>query len=302
MAKSYILALNFDNDSIKFIEFERKSGKNIIHKIGTKRLPENSCKNNYGIFDSEKVKDGLKELLTENKIKATKATYLIPEKSVIKKTTTLPKTSTDKEIYKLIKRNSKQYTGEFADKIHFDFYSKSVENEKRKEIYILAVSKTIIEERDNVLIECGLEPEVADIPSNSLNRVNKYVREYFYKKNHQTLLKEEFLVFIKKENQDTFNVMIFDKEQKESLTIFKNSLQEVVDEINNLLEDNKIKDKFGGFAFFDMDPVDINVDDEHYVFISSLLDANLKFKNKINLDSQEWLPLSGLIQRERNEY
>ncbi len=301
MAKGHILALNFDNDSIKFIEFEQRKGNNIIHAIGEKKLPENSCKNTYGVFDSEKVEEGLKELLKEYKIKATKATYLIPEKSVIKKTTMLPKTSTNKEIYKLIKRNSKQYTGESSDNIYFDFYTHDNEKTKKKEVYILAVQKEVVEKRDQALISCGLSPQVADLPSAALNRVNSFVRESFYKETHQTLLDDEFTVFVKKEN-NIYNAMIFDQEQKESLQILENSLQEAVEEIESILNDNKVKDKFGGFVFFDLSGEKVNIENENYIFTTTLLDSKLKSKNKINLESQEWLALSGLVQRERNEY
>ena len=301
MSKSHILALNFDNDSIKFIEFEQRKGKNVIHKIGEKKLPDDSCKNAYGIFDSEKVEEGLKELLKENKIKATKATYLIPEKSVIKKTTMVPKTSTDKEIYKLIKRNSKQYTGESSDNIYFDFYTHVNEQSKKKEVYILAVKKDVVEARDQALIASGLEPQVADLPSASLNRVNHFTREAFYKENHHTILDDEFIVFLKKEN-NIYNAMIFDQEQKESLQILKDSLQEAVDEIDSILEENKIKDKFGGFVFFDLENEKVNIENESHIFVSTLLGAQVKSKAKVNLNSQEWLALSGLIQRERNEY
>lgn len=301
MAKGHILALNFDNDSIKFIEFEQRKGNNIIHVIGEKKLPENSCNNAYGVFDSEKVEEGLKELLKEYKIKATKATYLIPEKSVIKKTTMLPKTSTNKEIYKLIKRNSKQYTGESSDNIYFDFYARDNEKTKKKEVYILAVPKEVVEKRDQALISCGLSPQVADLPSAALNRVNSFVRESFYKETHQTLLDDEFTVFVKKEN-NIYNAMIFDQEQKESLQILENSLQEAVEEIESILEDNKVKNKFGGFVFFDLSDEKVNIENENYIFTTTLLDSKLKSKNKINLESQEWLALSGLVQRERNEY
>lgn len=301
MAKGHILALNFDNDSIKFIEFEQRKGNNIIHVIGEKKLPDNSCKNAYGIFDSEKVEEGLKELLKEYKIKATQATYLIPEKSVIKKTTMLPKTSTNKEIYKLIKRNSKQYTGESADNIYFDFYAHDNEKTKKKDVYILAVPKEVVEKRDQALISCGLSPQVADLPSAALNRVNRFVRESFYKETHQTLLDDEFTVFVRKEN-NIYNAMIFDQEQKESLQILENSLQEAIEEIDSILEDNKVKDKFGGFVFFDLDKETVNLENENYIFTTTLLDSKVKSKNKVNLESQEWLALSGLVQRERNEY
>lgn len=301
MAKGHILALNFDNDSIKFIEFEQRKGNNIIHVIGEKKLPDNSCKNAYGIFDSEKVEEGLKELLKEYKIKATKATYLIPEKSVIKKTTMLPKTSTNKEIYKLIKRNSKQYTGESADNIYFDFYARDNEKTKKKDVYILAVPKEVVEKRDQALISCGLSPQVADLPSASLNRVNRFVRESFYKETHQALLDDEFTVFVRKEN-NIYNAMIFDQEQKESLQILENSLQEAIKEIDSILEDNKVKDKFGGFVFFDLDKETVNLENENYIFTTTLLDSKVKSKNEVNLESQEWLALSGLVQRKRNEY
>jgi Tfp pilus assembly PilM family ATPase len=301
MAKGHILALNFDNDSIKFIEFEQRKGNNIIHVIGEKKLPENSCKNAYGIFDSEKVEEGLKELLKEYKIKATKATYLIPEKSVIKKTTMVPKTSTNKEIYKLIKRNSKQYTGESSDNIYFDFYTHDNEKTKKKDVYILAVPKEVVEKRDQALISCGLSPQVADLPSAALNRVNHFVREAFYKETHQTLLDDEFTVFVRKEN-NIYNAMIFDQEQKESLQILEDSLQEAIDEIESILEENKVKDKFGGFVFFDLDKETVNLENENYIFTTTLLDSKVKSKNKVNLESQEWLALSGLVQRERNEY
>ena len=301
MAKGHILALNFDNDSIKFIEFEQRKGNNIIHVIGEKKLPQDSCKNAYGIFDSEKVEEGLKELLKEYKIKATKATYLIPEKSVIKKTTMVPKTSTNKEIYKLIKRNSKQYTGESSDNIYFDFYTHDNEKTKKKDVYILAVPKEVVEKRDQALISCGLSPQVADLPSAALNRVNRFVREAFYKETHQTLLDDEFTVFVRKEN-NIYNAMIFDQEQKESLQILEDSLQEAIDEIESILEDNKVKDKFGGFVLFDLDKETVNLENENYIFTTTLLDSKLKSKNKVNLESQEWLALSGLVQRERNEY
>ena len=301
MAKSQILALNFDNDSIKFIEFEKKKGINIIHKIGEKKLPENSCKDAYGIFDVEKVKEGLKELLKENNIKAKKSTYLIPEKSVIKKTTTVPKTSTDKEIHQLIKRNSKKYTGEFSGDVNFDFYIKEQDSKKKKDVYILTVKKDVIENRDNVLLSCGLDPQVADLPSSSLYRVNEYVRNLFYTENHQTLLEDEFVVFVKKEN-NFYNVMIFDKELKETLQVFKNNLQDLVDEMNILFEDNKIKNKFGGFAFFDFKDEKIDIEKDQYVFVSTLLNSKNKSKKEINLESQEWLALSGLTQRNKNEY
>ena len=86
------------------------------------------------------------------------------------------------------------------------------------------------------------------------------------------------------------------------MQILKDSLQEAVDEIDSILEENKIKDKFGGFVFFDLENEKVNIENESHIFASTLLDAQVKSKAKVNLNSQEWLALSGLIQRERNEY
>jgi len=79
-------------------------------------------------------------------------------------------------------------------------------------------------------------------------------------------------------------------------------LQEAIKEIDSILEDNKVKDKFGGFVFFDLDKETVNLENENYIFTTTLLDSKVKSKNEVNLESQEWLALSGLVQRERNEY
>lgn len=164
--------LDISDFSIEVLQLRRETGKIIVSAHGRTEL-EPGIVENGKIVDKKRLKEKLKELLSEkklNRMKTNKVILSLPEsRTFLHVFKTFKDSLSDKESEKIIESHALKTIPLEPDKIYFDYQIVS-ETDSIKEVLYVAATKEVVNDYIDVLKGVGLEPLVLDAESASLAR------------------------------------------------------------------------------------------------------------------------------------
>ncbi len=162
--KNQTVGIDIGSYSIKVVELEHKKKEKILKNVGLAHIPPGSLVQG-DIKDAEPIKNAIKGLFENLKIKNKKVVVSIPAISVITKKITLAERE-DLNIEEEVRREAEQFIPYDIEEVSLDFdiMGTSYEDEiGRLEIIVAAAKKQLIEKYIRLIQESGLIPGIIDV-------------------------------------------------------------------------------------------------------------------------------------------
>lgn len=166
--KNQLVGLDIGSYSIKLVEIEHKKDGKLLKNIGIAHIPGGSLGPN-GIKDPEPIKQAIKELFDNLKIKNKKIAVSLPGTLVIAKKISLADRE-DIDLEDAIKHEAEQFVPFDMEEVNLDFdimasfYDESAQQDSgRLEIMVVAAQKSLVESYITVFQDSGLALHVIDV-------------------------------------------------------------------------------------------------------------------------------------------
>jgi type IV pilus assembly protein PilM len=169
------VALDIGSSSIKLVEAAvEKSGYRILN-LAALPLPATAIQNNM-VTDQASVKDTIRRLIEENRVKATKVISAVPGRAVIMKKIQMPRQE-DAELEANVEFEANNVIPENLENVNLDYQILNfVDGGNKMEVLLVAVKKELVNSYADVIQDAGLEPAVMDVDYFALE--NMYEANY----------------------------------------------------------------------------------------------------------------------------
>jgi type IV pilus assembly protein PilM len=169
------VALDIGASSIKLVETAvERNGFRLVN-LGLVPLPPDSIQQNM-IVEPAPIIEGVRRLIKEQAVSATRAICAVPGRAVIMKKIQMPQ-QTDEELEANIEFEANNVIPENLANVNLDYQIvNSLDGGNKMEVLLVAVKKEIVNSYAEVLEEAGLKPEVMDVDYFALE--NMYESNY----------------------------------------------------------------------------------------------------------------------------
>jgi type IV pilus assembly protein PilM len=168
--KDGYVALDIGSSSIKMVEASvDKNGFRVL-KLGILPLAENAIQNNM-VVDIKSVADGIRQVIQDNGVKATRVISAVPGRAVIMKKVQMPKQE-QAELDANIEFEAQNVIPENLENVNLDHQVLSSPDDGNKmEVLLVAVKKEIVNSYTDVIEAAGLEAAVMDVDYFALENI-----------------------------------------------------------------------------------------------------------------------------------
>ena len=188
MARGY-LGLDIGSHSIKAVELRAsRGGAWKLHRMGIHKLPPETIVDG-AIMNSSAIVEGIRELITRQKIKARDVITSVSGHSVIIKKVSLP-SMTEDELIESIQWEAEQYIPFPIGDVFLDtqVLSRAQDDAGQMDVLLVAAKKEMVQEYTNVIREAGLNPLIVDVAA--------FAVENAYEINHENAGSQEIVALV----------------------------------------------------------------------------------------------------------
>ncbi len=167
-----IISMDIGDKNIKLIEGKKRGDALEVNKAVIAPVPEGTLEDGR-IKDIFSLKEAIKDILVQNKIKASKVTLTIQSTSVITRELNLP-LSKEEDMRNMVAFEIEQYLPILASEyvIEYTYIDKFIEDDvKKAKVRVAAMPNNIVNEYYNLLKDIGLKPVALDIHSNAVSKL-----------------------------------------------------------------------------------------------------------------------------------
>lgn len=161
--KTSLIGLDIGSYAVKVVHLIQSKGSYRLKELGISLLPPNVIVEG-AIKDEEAVREAIKRLVSNLKVKVKSVATSIAGWSVIIKKVDLPQ-MTEEELADNIRVEAEQYIPFNVEDVNIDFQilGSSTEKTDRMEVMLVAAKKEVIDDYTNLLKKSGLTPQVIDV-------------------------------------------------------------------------------------------------------------------------------------------
>jgi type IV pilus assembly protein PilM len=161
--KTSLIGLDIGSYAVKIVHLQESKGTYQLKNLGISLLPPNVIVEG-AIKDQDAVRDAIKNLVSQLKVKVKSVATSIAGWSVIIKKVDLPQMTED-ELAENIKVEAEQYIPFNVEDVNIDFQilGSSADKVDRMEVMLVAAKKEVIDDYSGLLKKSGLSPQVIDV-------------------------------------------------------------------------------------------------------------------------------------------
>ena len=161
--RTSLIGLDIGSHAVKIVHLLESKGTYKLKQLGVSQLPPNVIVEG-AIKEEGAIRDAIKKLTTNLKVKTKSVATSIAGWSVIIKKVDLPQ-MTEEELGENIKTEAEQYIPFNVEDVNIDFQilGSSADKADRMEVMLVAAKKEVIDDYVELLKKSGLSPQVIDV-------------------------------------------------------------------------------------------------------------------------------------------